>query len=144
MPVIAVDPVRKAAAACPRFGADWALDPSEEDFAQQVRALTGGGAKVAIEVTGVGQALNQVLTVWPLWGGLLCWAAPVIQTLQWTTITRSMDRASLIGAHTLARPQRDSSPGMWTDRYDIAALLRLLQNGRLCWKELVERRCSLP
>ena len=61
VPVIAVDPVERQRQRALRFGADWALDPSEEDFAQQVRALTGGGAKVAIEVTGVGQALNQVL-----------------------------------------------------------------------------------
>ena len=143
VPVIAVDPVERQRQRALRFGADWALDPSEEDFAQQVRALTGGGAKVAIEVTGVGQALNQVLDCMAPLGrvALLGCTRDSNFTVDYYHKVHGPG-VSLIGAHTLARPQRDSSPGMWTDRDDIAALLRLLQNGRLCWKELVERRCS--
>ena len=94
-------------------------------------------------MTGVGQALNQVLDCMAPLGrvALLGCTRDSNFTVDYYHKVHGPG-VSLIGAHTLARPQRDSSPGMWTDRDDIAALLRLLQNGRLCWKELVERRCS--
>jgi threonine dehydrogenase-like Zn-dependent dehydrogenase len=42
-------------------GADYALDPYAEDFADMAKKLTDGGAKVGIEVTGVGAGLNGIL-----------------------------------------------------------------------------------
>ena len=60
-PVIAVDPVAKKRAQALEFGADYALDSFAPDFAAQMKALSRGGVKVAVEVTGFGKALDQVL-----------------------------------------------------------------------------------
>ena len=60
-PVIAADPVPEKRALALKAGADYALDPFAPDFAEQVKRLTGGGVKVAIEVTGNGKALDGVL-----------------------------------------------------------------------------------
>ena len=143
VPVIAVDPVERQRQRALHFGADWVLNPYEEGFVQKVRSLTGGGAKVAVEVTGAAQALDQVLD---------CMAP--LGRVALLGCTRRSDFAidyyhkvhgpgiSLIGAHTLARPRTESSPGLWTDRDDISTLLHLLEGGRISWEKLAERRCS--
>ena len=143
VPVIAVDPVERQRERALRFGADWALDPGEEGFAQKVCSLTGGGAKVAIEVTGAGQALDQVLDCMAPLGrvALLGCTRRSDFTVDYYHKVHGPG-ISLIGAHTLARPKRESSPGLWTDRDDMTALLQLLRQGRISWKNLVERRCS--
>ena len=45
---------------------------------------------------------------------------------------------SLIGAHTNARPRYESSRGLWIERDDAEAILRLMQYGRLSLAGLVE------
>ena len=60
-PVIAADPTPEKRDKAMSLGADAALDPFAPDFEEKVRALAPGGVKVAIEVTGNGQALDQVL-----------------------------------------------------------------------------------
>jgi len=44
----------------------------------------------------------------------------------------------MIGAHTRARPDYESSPGWWTERDDVMAIKRLHQMGRIRFAELVE------
>jgi len=44
----------------------------------------------------------------------------------------------LYGAHTNARPNHESYPGMWTTRDDMIALLKLISLGRLSLKQLIE------
>ncbi len=46
---------------------------------------------------------------------------------------------TLIGAHTLARPARDSSSGWWTEWDDEEAVIRLMRNGRMNLADMVER-----
>ena len=45
---------------------------------------------------------------------------------------------TLVGAHTMARPKNDSSPGWWTERDDAFAFLRLLALGRIALDGFVE------
>ena len=45
---------------------------------------------------------------------------------------------SLIGAHTLARPGSESSPGMWTTHDDVMAVQRLIAGGRLSLSGLID------
>lgn len=61
VPVIAVDPVPEKREKALAVGADYALDPFAEDFAKTVKEITGGGAKVGIEVTGIGAGLDGIL-----------------------------------------------------------------------------------
>jgi len=60
-PIIAVDPVPEKREKALSIGADFALDPFAPDFAEQAKRLTGGGARVGIEVTGVGAGLDGIL-----------------------------------------------------------------------------------
>lgn len=138
-PIIAVDPIpekREKALSC---GADYALDPYAADFAKTAKTLTEGGAKVAIEVTGVGQALDGVLDCMAKFGrvALLGCTRHSDFTIDYYHKVHGPG-ISLIGAHTMARPDVESSHGMWTQRDDVAAVLRLTRLGRIRLSDLVD------
>ena len=132
VPVVAVDPVASRRADALAGGADAALDPFEEGFARRVKDLTGGGANAAIEVTGQGAGLDETLDCMARFGRVALLGC-----------TRSKDFTidyyrkvhcpgiTLIGAHTNARPERESHPGWFTHEDDLKALMRLCAGGRL-------------
>lgn len=138
VPVIAVDPVASRRETALRLGADYALDPFAPDFTETVRRITGG-VKVAIEVTGVGMALNQVLDVMAPLGRVA-----LLGCTRHSDFTVDYYRKvhgpgiSLIGAHTNARPVVESSAGLWTTGDDVQALMRLIAVGRLDLAALVQ------
>lgn len=138
-PIIAADPVASRREEALKGGADHALDPLAEGFAEKVKELTGGkGVAAAIEVTGVGAGLDETLDCMAKFGRVALLGC-----------TRSSDFTidyyrkvhcpgiTLIGAHTNARPKADSYGGWWTDRDDIQAVLKLLAMGRLVFSSLV-------
>ena len=139
LPVIAVDPVKERREKALRFGADFAFDPFDPDFAQKVKEVTGGGVNVAVEVTGQGAALNQTLDCMAKFGRVALLGC-----------TRKSDFSvdyyrkvhgpgiTLVGAHTLARPQIDSSAGYFTTYDDMKCILNLCEKGRLDLKSLVD------
>ena len=137
-PVIAADPVASRREEALKGGADYAVDPFEEGFAEKVKMLSGGkGVAAAIEVTGVGAGLDETLDCMAKFGRVALLGC-----------TRSSDFTidyyrkvhcpgiTLIGAHTNARPKADSYGGWWTDRDDIKAVLKLLSMGRLDFSSL--------
>lgn len=138
-PVIAVDPDAAKREKALKLGADYALDPYAADFAETVKQLTGGGANVGIEVTGVGAGLNGILDCMARFGRVALLGC-----------TRSSDFTvdyyrkvhgpgiTLVGAHTNARPSRNSSEGWWTEWDDFEAVLKLTKLGRIKLSELVE------
>ena len=138
-PIIAVDPDPAKREKALRSGADFALDPYAEDFAATAREVTGGGAKVGIEVTGIGAGLDGILDCMARFGRVALLGC-----------TRSSDFTidyyrkvhgpgiTLIGAHTMARPGTDSAPGWWTEKEDMETLIRLHQMGRLNLAALVD------
>lgn len=142
-PIIAVDPVaekREKALCC---GADYALNPFEADFARKVKEITGGGANVGIEVTGVGAGLDGILDCMARFGRVALLGC-----------TRSSDFTidyyrkvhgpgiTLIGAHTMARPETESHGGWWTLPDDIHALIKLTKLGRISLSNLVDETHS--
>lgn len=142
-PIIAVDPdagKREKALQC---GADAALDPFAPDFAQQAKALTEGGAKVGIEVTGNGGGLNGILDCMARFGRVALLGC-----------TRNSDfnvdyyrkvhgpGITLIGAHTDARPKQESYPGWWTQDDDINTLIRLVKFGRIKLSDVIDETYS--
>lgn len=143
VPIIAVDPVESKRQQALQIGADYALDPFDPDFVQQVKEITGGGAQVAIEVTGVGAGLNGVLDCMRPRGRVALLGC-----------TRNSDFSidyyrkvhgpgiTLIGAHTQARPPMDSAPGWWTEDDDRKALMNLYRFGRLKLSALVDETHS--
>ena len=132
VPVIAADPVPEKREEAIRMGADYALDPYASDFAETVKSLTHGGANVAIEVTGVGAALDGVLDCMATFGrvALLGCTRNKNFTIDYYRKVHGPG-ISLIGAHTNARPKTESAPALWTTHDDAVAVLRLLSSKRI-------------
>ncbi len=125
-----------------RLGSDYCLDPSKPDFAREIKELCGG-VNVAIEVTGVGTALNEVLDCMAEYGRVAllgCTRNPNFTVDYYHKV--HAPGISLIGAHTNARPKNESSPGLWTTRDDVLALLRLLSHKKLSLDDIVEEEHS--
>lgn len=143
-PVIAADlnPARRDLAL--KLGADYALDPSAPDFAEQVKALTKGkGVRATVEVTGKSVAMKQALDC-ASWMGR-------ISLLGCTRISdcpidyyQQVHRPGikLIGAHNLVRPKVESYPHHWTHQDDCKAILDLLSAGRIQVAPIVSRVVS--
>lgn len=131
-PVIAADPVASRRTDALAGGADYALDPTSPDFAETVKRLTGGGVNVAIEVSGRGEGLNGALDCMARFGRVALlgctrdkdFTVDYYRKVHYPGIT-------LVGAHTLARPDVESSPGMFTHADDLRAAMRLISGGRL-------------
>ena len=121
------------------LGADLALNSNDPDFAEKVKEATHGGANVALEVTGVGKGLNDVLDCMAKMGrvALLGCTRDSDFTVDYYHKVHGPG-ISLIGAHTKARPVYESSPGLWTHHDDITAILRLDAAGRIRLADFVE------
>ena len=143
-PVIAADPVAEKRREALALGADFAFDPLAPDFAAQVKSVTesdhkthmgrksGAGANVAIEVTGNGAALNTVLDAVAPFArvALLGCTRDSNFTINYYRKVHAQG-VSLIGAHTMARPDAESSNGWWTTRDDAKTFLKMLEFGRI-------------
>ena len=138
-PIVAADPVPEKRALALQYGADFALDPLSPDFATRVKELTAGGIHVAIEVTGVGPALDTALDCMRPFGrvSLLGCTRDKNFTIDYYRKVHAPG-ITLVGAHTNARPNTDSSAGLWTTGDDLAAILRLVDTGRLSLDEMIE------
>ncbi len=139
VPVIAVDPIPEKREKALAHGADYALDPFAEGFADRLKKLTNGGAKVAIEVTGNGKALDMLLDGMAKLGrvALLGCTRNSDFTIDYYRKVHGPG-VSLIGAHTMARPTVESSAGLWTTRDDAMVYMRLESSGRTHIASLVE------
>ena len=143
VPVIACDPIESKRARALELGADYALDPFDPDFAKKLKEITGGGAQVCIEVTGIGQGLDMALDCMAKFGRVALLGC-----------TRSSDFTidyyhkvhgpgiTLVGAHTNARPTKDSYDGWWTERDDAFALLRMQAHGRIDLAKMIDEHHS--
>ena len=142
-PVIAVDPLKERRELALSRGADYAFDPYEKDFADKVKSVTDGGANAAIEVTGIGKALDQVLDCMARFGkvALLGCTRHSDFTIDYYHKVHGPG-ISLIGAHTSARPKYDSNSHAWSEADDMRTLIRLTEAGRLDLASLVERVVS--
>ena len=143
VPVIAADPnpVRREIAL--KNGADYAFDPLSNDFVDKVKSVTSGGVNVAIEVTGVGDGFNEVLDCMAKFGRVALLGCT--RNSDFTVDYYKKIHApgiTVIGAHTMARPNFESSPGLFTHRDDIKTVLKLCGGGRLCLENLVEETHS--
>ncbi len=142
-PIIAVDPDPLKREKALKSGADFALDPFADNFAETAKALTSGGANVGIEVTGIGAGLNGILDCMARFGRVALLGC-----------TRSSDFSidyyrkvhgpgiTLVGAHTDARPQLESYEGWWTQADDMEAVKKLHEMGRIKLSNLVDETQS--
>ena len=143
VPVIAADPNPKRREIALKNGADYAFDPLCDDFAENVKKVTGGGVNVAIEVTGVGAGFNEALDCMAKFGrvALLGCTRNSDFTVDYYRKIHAPG-ITVIGAHTIARPNIESHPGWFTHRDDIKAVLKLCGGGRLCLENLIEETHS--
>lgn len=138
-PIVVADPNTKRREIALGCGADYAFDPLKEGFADEVKRVTNGGVNVAIEVTGVGAGFNEALDCMAKFGRI-----SLLGCTRNSDFTVDYYRKihgpgiTVIGAHTLARPEHESHGGWFTNRDDIKAALKLIQLGRLSLDELVE------
>jgi 2-desacetyl-2-hydroxyethyl bacteriochlorophyllide A dehydrogenase len=138
-PIIAVDTAEEKRKAALMHGADYAFDPMDESFPKKVIEASRGGIKVAIEATGLGTALNTALDCMARFGrvALLGCTRNSDFTVDYYRKVHGPG-ISLIGAHSIARPEHESSPGMWTQRDDAMTVLSLLAADRLSLIDLIE------
>lgn len=136
-PIIAVDPVPEKREKALAFGADYAFDPRDPDFAKNVKEVTKGGAKVCIEVTGLGAGLDNALDALARFGrvALLGCTRNSNFTIDYYNKVHAKG-VTFVGAHTMARPQHESSDGWWTEVDDIKTYFGLLEGKRLVMSDL--------
>ena len=134
-----------------KIGADCAFDPTAPDFIERVKAAAdeGGarmrgnvrdaGPRVVIEVTGSGKALDEALDVVAPYGRIALLGCTRDSQFSIDYYHKVHGRGvTLVGAHTLARPEGESAPGWWTERDDALAFVRMLAHGRISCDDLVE------
>ena len=138
-PVIAVNRGEKRRKIALALGADYAFNPQDADFLDQVMAVTDGkGVGAIVEVTGNGDALNQALRCASKMGRVAllgCTRRPTTVDFYYDV---HLPGVALYGAHTFARPELESYPGHWTHLDDCKALLRLIDMGRWDVHSLIE------
>ena len=139
VPIIAVDPDPAKREKALSLGAEHALDPYAPDFAKTAKKLTNGGAKVGIEVTGIGAGLDGILDCMARFGrvALLGCTRNKEFTIDYYRKVHGPG-ITLIGAHTNARPEHESHGGWWTQRDDIETIIKLTSAGRIKLSEMVE------
>ena len=139
-PVIAVDPVAKRREKALSMGADFAFDPFDKDFVKKVKEVCKGGVNAAVEVTGIGDGLNQCLDCMARFGriALLGCTRDKNFTVDYYRKVHGPG-ISIIGAHTLARPSFESHHGYFTQKDDIKAILKLISGKRINLKDVVDK-----
>ena len=137
-PILAVDPDPAKREKALQLGADYALDPYAPDFSETAKRLTGGGAKVGIEVTGIGAGLDGILDCMRPHGrvALLGCTRNSNFTIDYYRKVHGPG-ITLVGAHTQCRPPHDSAPGWWTEQDDREALMNLFLGDRLHLEKLI-------
>ncbi len=135
VPVIAVDPIKSKRDLALKLGADYAFDPTEADFEEKVKSVSGG-VNVVIEVTGLGTGMTQALGCMKKMGRMALLGCTRNSNFKVDYYRQVHGPGiSIIGAHTIARPDFDSSPGLWTSKDDMNAYVKLLEFGRISCNE---------
>ncbi len=142
-PIVAVDPVESRRQEALNGGADYVFSPFEDDFASKVTSVTNGGANVAIEVTGVGAGFDGVLDCMAKFGrvALLGCTRDKNFTIDYYRKIH-FPGITVIGAHTMARPDFESHPGFFTHSDDIEAIIKLIALNRLDFYDMIKETHS--
>ena len=137
-PIIAVDPVQERRNFALKMGADYALDPTDAGFTDKVLSLSCGGVNVCVEVTGLGVGLVQALDCMKMMGRVALLGCTRNSKFEVDYYAKVHGRGvSLIGAHTMARPKKESAPSLWTDEDDLKTVLALIRGKRLDFASMI-------
>lgn len=139
VPVIAVDPVKERREKALALGADFAFDPTESDFVQNVKRVTDGGVNTVIEVTGLGIGMDQSLDCMARFGRIALLGCTRNKEFYIDYYRKVHGPGiTIIGAHTNARPKFESSDGWFTVKDDMQSLLKLTSLGRIAPAKMVD------
>ena len=134
-PLIAIDLVDSKLEAANEFGATHTINPSKEDAAERVRALTNGrGADYVMMAAGSGKAIEQGLELIGRGGTLVLVGMPA------SGVKMIVEAANFAGdSQTIL----GSKMGSTRLQVDIPKLVELYKEGRLMLDELITRRYPL-
>lgn len=145
LPAISVDLDGRRLEFARQVGAD-ATVRADDEMLPAVRELCGdAGAAVVIEATGHPEAIPTAFDLASPGGRVILLGSTRGET-EFVNFYRDVHRKGLtvIGAHNIARPVRDSAPGWWTLADDQRIALDLLARGRLTVAELITHRFAWP
>lgn len=140
-PLIVSDFSEERRALALSLGADYAFDPSDQDFVQKVKEVTGGkGVNACVEVTGSSYAMKQSLEC-AAWQGRIsllgCTRVSDCSIDYYTQV--HCPGVKLIGAHNFVRPKVESYPHHWTHHDDCRAIIDLIHAGRVRVEPIISR-----
>jgi 2-desacetyl-2-hydroxyethyl bacteriochlorophyllide A dehydrogenase len=141
LPTVSIDQDEGRLDYASQSGADILL-VSDDRVAKELSKQVGGdGAAVVIEATGHPDALHTALDCTRPFGRVVLLGSTRGET-DHVNFYRDVHKKglTLIGAHNSARPQRESSPGFWTQVEDQRVALELLARGRLNVKPYITHR----
>lgn len=141
-PTIAFDLVQRRLEIALQCGADFALNPRDIGYDQQLARITKGcGPRVVVESTGSPEPVNTAFKLAARQGRVILLASSRGETKN-VNFYRDVHRKGLtiIGAHQSIRPRYDSSPALWTSREDCELALSLLSDGRLSVDNLITHK----
>ncbi|MBQ8836604.1 MAG: zinc-binding alcohol dehydrogenase [Clostridia bacterium] len=138
-PVIVSDFNEKRRKLALELGADYVLDPADDDYTEQVKRITNGkGVKNIVEVTGSARALEQALKVIAPMGSIAlngCTRVSDMHIDYYSEVHRP--GVKLIGAHNFVRPKVESYPGHWTMEDDCLCIMDMVVGGRIDIKTII-------
>ena len=142
-PVVAVDMNASRREEALKLGADFAFDPADPNYIQNVLKVCPDGYITAIEVTGVGEALNQTLRLMKKFGriALLGCTRNSDFTVDYYARVHTPG-VELIGAHTLARPEKESFPHYFTNEDDIKSIFGMILGKRISLEKMIKETHS--
>ncbi len=141
LPLIAadLDPARRELAL--KLGADYAFDPSDKDFVENVMEVTKGkGVNGCVEVTGISVAMKQALEC-ASWMGRISLLGCTRVSDTAVDYYQQVHRPGikLIGAHNFVRPKFESYPHHWTHQDDCKAILDMIERKRIDVMSIISR-----
>ena len=133
--IIAVDLSDEKLAAAEAFGATQGVNPSQQDLAATVRALTGGrGADYVFVTVGAKTAVDGAYDLLASGGALVLVGMPAVgETSAFEIVTLANDSKRILG----------SKMGSSNIHDDIPRLIQLYQQGRFKLDELISARYPL-
>lgn len=139
IPVIAADLSEKRRELAIKCGADYAFDPSESDFYDNVKEITDGkGVSAIVEVTGSAKALLDALNCAAYQARISLLGCTRISDVHIDYYTQvHKPGIELIGAHNFVRPAHDSYPYHWTNADDCNAIMKMMKYRRIDFSDII-------
>lgn len=142
VPVIAADLTDSRLELSKDIGADYTLNPENNDFSDRLADATmKKGPTVVIEATGHPDAITTALNV-AGWGARVVLLASTRGETPKVNFYRDVHKKGLIlyGAHNSIRPRQESSPNFWTSDDDSRLMLSLIAKKRFIVAPLISHR----